>query len=77
MLNFCINTEFCRIRGHNKTIFTRINGEDEELVFNSIGQAASAMLVKGVITQSELLMIKNIASDTVISITDLFNMEMI
>lgn len=77
MLNFCITTEFCRIRGHNKTIFTRINGEDEELVFSSVGQAVSAMLGKGAITQSELLMIKNIASDTVISITDLFNMEMI
>lgn len=77
MLNFCITTEGSRIRGHNKTIFVQIwdaaKGKyEDELSFSNISQAVSVLLIKDAVTQTDLMMLRDIANEAVSSVSELF-----
>jgi len=77
MLNFSITTKLARIRGHYQSIYVQIfnpdNGKyDEELSFSSISQSVNALKLKNAIDYVEVKMLNDIASEAVMSISELF-----
>lgn len=77
MLNFCLKVKGGRIRGHDKTIFiqtwdSEIEAYEDELTFSNFGQAILALMIKGALTFDELMMLQDVASEAVNSITDIF-----
>lgn len=76
MLNFCITMGLSRIRGHGKAVFVQIKNDstgkyDNELSFSCMSQAVAALLIKDAVTQTELMMLRDIAKEAISSVSDL------
>jgi len=80
MLNFSITTKLARVRGCYQSIYVQIFNPDngnygEEMSFSSVSQAVNALQVKEAIDYVEISMINDIASEAVMSISELFKIR--